>query len=380
MLLRIVLTALTVPLLAQSAAAEEAFVPSRYQEAVAAAHVAGTDDHVITVRKITSAVENLNTGKITVFGVTQVLDCRTGNLVSQSRCDPCEYNVAQWPKRPTEQWFAEESWPVGSAVGRAKAQLRMEHFERYFKLGPLDGVDDRGMHHQFWSFDGRRPAGVVEAVAEVAPPPAPVEAPKPRYGPVECIDIFVNGNRPEEFTTQPGEDRVTLKAVAWASQVGGMGTSQVEDFKPMWSTSCGSVSNASAKEIAFTLSPGLETCKVFLFEARTGREDAILVRRGRKVPAVRLAITFEGGREADGVALTGSARSLELAVQAFDPAGTQLNITPEWSVEGGKVEFLEEQGRRRLRVHVDPGTERAVVRARDPASGAEDTFLIEVRD
>lgn len=385
MLHRVALAALTPVLfaLAGPASAEEVFVPARYQEALEAAHVAGADDHVITVRKITSAVEDVNTGKVTVGSVTQVLDCKTGSLVSQSRCDPCEYNVAEWPGRPLDVWFAEESWPLGAEVTKRKAEMRMAHFARYFKLEREGGADHAGMRYAFWRFDGRRavsaaptPPAEPEPKPEAAPPPPP----EPKFGPVEKIEIFTGDTRPDEAFTPPGEDRLSLRAVAWATPEGGTVASQVDAFKPMWSTSCGSISSASAKEIVFTLSPGVDACKVFLFEARTGKEDTLLVRRGKKTPAVRLAITFEGGREADGVALTGTARNVELEAHAFDPAGTEIAFTPEWSVEGGKVEFLDGDTHRRLRVYVDPGVDQATVRARDPKSGAEDSFLIRLQN
>ncbi len=94
------------------------FVPSEYEASLRKEIERGAPDMVLTVRKITAAVEDLNRGKITVHSVTQILDVKTGKLVSQSRCDPCEYNLAEWPNRPREIWFAEESWPVGSTVRR----------------------------------------------------------------------------------------------------------------------------------------------------------------------------------------------------------------------------------------------------------------------
>ncbi|RMG21157.1 MAG: hypothetical protein D6729_01400 [Deltaproteobacteria bacterium] len=364
-----------------TALADTPFTPSAYEARIREAVERGEPDMVLTVRKITGAVEDLNRGKVSVSSVTQVLDVKTGKLLSQSRCNPCEYNLAEWPKRPLNLWFAEESWPVGSTVRRSKAQIRMKVFSDYFKLEPIDGTEHQGIVYAFWHFDGRRATPRRPKATAERPTPPPAEEPKkPKFGPVEKIEIFHGKTKPDEVTTEPGEDSVALEAVAYARPEGGDLLVPIEDAKVFWSTSCGTVSPPKSPRITFRLRPGVDRCRVYVFEARTGKKDMVEVRRGEKPkPPVRLAITFEGGREADGVALTGSAREIELEVYAFNPAGERIFVfEPEWDVENAKVEFLDST-RQRLKVHVDEGVKEARVRVRDKLSGATDEFLIQVR-
>ncbi|MDF1565199.1 MAG: hypothetical protein P1V51_19335 [Deltaproteobacteria bacterium] len=371
------LLALAQPVLAQ----DGAFVPSEYEEGIEAAHQAGDGEHVLTVQKITSQIENLNTGKITVASVTQLLDCKTGKLVTQSRCDPCEYNVAEWPKRPLDTWFVERSWAGGSHVAREQARMQMEHFTRYFKLAPADGVEHQGFTYAFWSFDGRRGTPLVrKQPKEIKVAKEIVETAKPEYGPVQKIEIFEGPNKPDEIDYPTDGGSLRFKAVAYAARTGQSELEPVESFSALWSASCATLSSTSAKEIIFTLKEDNERCKLHLYEGRTGAEDSVTVIRRQTKPKVRVAITYEGGKEADGIALTGNIKRVQLAAQAFDPAGAPLpGFEPEWGIECGKVEWLDEGSKRRLKLHLDDDVKRCEVRARDPESGAEDVFLIEVR-
>lgn len=381
MKLRLFLILLVSASLTRGATAREAFVPAQFEAAIEAAHEVGAEDHLLTITKITSMVENMNTGKVTVVSVTQLLDCKTGKLLSQSRCNPCEYNTAEFPRRPTDTYFVEYSWINGQNVARRKADMRREHFHRYFKLERLDGTDHQGSTYQYWRFDGRRGSPLVVHQAPKVELGVPVESPKPKYGPVERLEIFQGQTRRDEIIVpRLGDGRISLRAVAYAKLIDSDTLSQIDSFDPMWSASCGTLSSTKNKIIQFALKPNVDTCKVYLFDGRSGTRDSVVVKRPEKPkPSVRVVITFGKGKDADGVVLKGTRRKLELTVQAFNPDGSPLqDFRPEWSVTGGKVKFLDKTHKRRLRLHLDPGVTSAEVRARDPRSGAEDVFIIEV--
>jgi len=369
------------------ASAAAAFVPSEYRDSLERAHAEGASEHVLTVQKITSQLENLNTGKISVNSVTQLLDCKSGKLLSQSRCDPCEYNMAEWPKRPVDRWFTEHAFPQGATVARAQVEAQMNHFTRYFKLEKADGVEHQGFTYLFWSFDGRRGTPLIDPSATQAASGIKDQAStkvkderKVEFGPVQKIEIF-NGPNRLDVVDYPTDGRsLQLSAVAYAAPLGQSILSQVDSFSPMWSSSCGELSSKSAKQIVFTLKAGVDRCALHLYEGRTGREASVTVQRIQVKPKTRVAITFEGGRDAEGVALTGNIRSVQLEAHAFNPEGQELpNFSPEWDIEGGQVEFLDGDARRKLKVHLDKNSSRCEVSLRDKESGAVDHFLIESR-
>ncbi len=364
-------------------AGEGDFNPAEYDARLNAEHFARAPGHELTVRMIVSAVEDVNAGKVVVHGYTQVLDCKRPEMLSMTRCDPCEYPLAEWVRRPLDVWFVEKTWHEGSSVMRARALRRIAHFSNYFFLRPMEGVEHRGMVYQFWRFDGRRPS---PAEVRHPPPPEPppgVDADPPKeWDDIADVEIRYGDSRPEKITTPVGERSVRLEARAYTQT--DEGRRLTEDFWPFWSSDCGSFSNSSgqdARETVFRLSGGVDECNVHLFEARTGERRKVVVERGREPPPpVRVAITFEGGREADGVVLSGSGRWVDLEAHAYNPEGEEiLGFTPEWGVEGGRVEYRDEE-RTKLRVYVDEGASRAVVRARHPESGAEETFEIKVTD
>lgn len=377
LLLPLLLALTPAPALAQKG---EAFVPAAYERMLEARHQAGED--VLEVQKITGQVENLSTGKVAVTSVTQVLDCKTGKLLSQRRCNPCEYNIAEWPRRPTDRWFAERSWTTGAEVSRRKAEMEMAHLRRYFKLERMDGVEHQGLTYAFWAFDGRRGTPLVEHPRQTVKVAKTVlKSEKPKYGPVQKIEIFQGPNKPDEIDAPAGGGALHLRAVAYAAPVGQSVLSEVDTFTPLWSTSCARLSSTSAKEVVVTLEDDADRCTLHLYEGRTGVEDRVTIVRHKKKPKVRVVITFEGGKEADGVVLKGDMREIELEAHAFDPAGQPLpEFRPEWGIACGKVEFLDGPAHRRLRLHLDAGVTRCEVHARETKSGAEDVFMIEVHE
>ena len=369
------LVAVTLP-----AAAQDTFVPSRYKARIEAAHESDSPDHVLKVRILTHAVTNMSDGSVKVTGLTQILDGKTGKLVSQSRCSPCEEKATAWPDRPTGVWFTEASWPTGSTVARAKALILMSHFDRYFKLVRVDGTEKNGITYQFWKFEGRRGEPLPDADADAEKAKAEEKPKGPKYGPVEQVQIFFGQSKPDTVTTAVGQDSVQLKAVAYAAPEGSTVLSEVPRFFPMWSASCGKISDPRQKQITFTLAADVSRCPVFLYEGMTGKHDMVTVVRGQRPrPPVRVAITFGGGREADGVVLKGGQRTLELEAHAFRPDGSEIQgFEPEWDVPCGKVELLDAPSKRRLKLHVAPGTRKCVIHARDPKTHASDEFLIQV--
>ncbi len=306
------------------ATAQDTFVPSRYKAQIEAAHAADSQGHVLKVRILTHAVTNMSDGSVKVTGLTQILDGKTGNLVSQSRCSPCEEKATAWPDRPTGVWFTEASWPTGSTVARAKALMLMSHFDRYFKLVRMDGTEKNGITYQFWKFEGRRGVPLPDADADAEKAKAEAKPKGPKFGPVQQVQIFFGQSKPDTVTTAVGEDSVQLKAVAYAAPEGSAVLSEVSHFFPMWSASCGKISDPRQKQITFTLAAGTDRCRVFLYEGMTGKHDQVTVVRGQRPrPPVRVAITFGGGREADGVVLQGGQNTLELEAHAFRPDGSE---------------------------------------------------------
>ena len=370
--------ALTALLLAPSVRAQEAFVPTRYAAGQDDLHRASQASHTLTVRKVSSAVENLTTGKVVVQGVTQVLNCSTGEMVQQERCDPCEYNLAEWAPRPLDTWVVEERWPEGAGVAEKQARLRVAHFNNFWKLGAEPQVQaHQGVVFAFWTFDGKRAA----PLKPLDPQPAQAEAASPkREGPVRRIEATHQGvPTGAKVATQPGEDRIVLGSQAYYEGAGGVSRSQ--QYHPMWASSCASIANAKGKEATITLHPGEEQCKVYLYEGRSGVESIVLIERGKEPPKIRLAITLANGREADGVALKGRTRKVVLRLKAFDGDDRRFDdIDPEWGIEGdAKVQFIDRKKKRHLRVVLDKGADRALVQVRDRISGATDEFVIEKR-
>ena len=265
-------------------------------------------------------------------------------------------------------------------MARAKALILMSHFDRYFKLVRVDGTEKNGITYQFWKFEGRRGEPLPDADADAEKAKAEEKPKGPKYGPVEQVQIFFGQSKPDTVTTAVGQDSVQLKAVAYAAPEGSTVLSEVPRFFPMWSASCGKISDPRQKQITFTLAADVSRCPVFLYEGMTGKHDMVTVVRGQRPrPPVRVAITFGGGREADGVVLKGGQRTLELEAHAFRPDGSEIQgFEPEWDVPCGKVELLDAPSKRRLKLHVAPGTRKCVIHARDPKTHASDEFLIQV--
>lgn len=362
---------------------DDGFNPAEYDEQLNEEHFERAPGHDLTVRKIVSAIENESSREVLVHGFTMVLDCKRPEILSMTRCDPCEYPLNEWVRRPLDTWFIEKTWHQGSSVRRARKLRRIEHFRNYFHIEPMEGREHRGMVHQFWRFDGRRPSP-----AEVRHPPPPetpeeidVEPPK-EWADIDELQIRYGDSQPESITTPVGESSVRLEARAYTETESGRRLT--DDFWPFWSSDCGTFSRESgkdAKETVFRLASGEDECNVHLFEARTGERHKVTIERGSEPPPpVRVAITFEGGREGDGVVLSGSGRWVDLEAHAYNPEGEEiLGFTPEWGVEGGRVEYLDDS-RTKLRVHVGEGRRRAVVRARHEESGAEAEFEIKLAD
>ncbi len=362
---------------------EESFSPAEYDAQLNAEHFERAPGHDLTLQIIVSAEKDEESGKMVVWSFTQVLDCKRPEVLTVSRCDPCEYPVSEWVRRPKDVWFIEKSWHRDSSIRRARALRRIEHFRNYFFIEPMQGVEHRGMTHQFWRFDGRRPSPLEVRHPPAKEPPEGIDIDPPKeWDDIDAIEIRYGDSQPEEITTPVGERTVRLTARAYTKTEDGRRLT--DDFWPFWSSECGTFSRPSgqdAKETVFRLSGDADECNVHLFEARTAKREKVVVRLGREPPPpVRVAITFEGGREADGVVLSGSGRWVDLEAHAYNPDGEQiLGFTPDWGVDGGRVEYLNE-ARTKLRVHVDEGESRAIVRARHSESGAEDTFEIKVDD
>jgi hypothetical protein len=368
-----------------AAANEGSFNPAEFDARLQAEHFEGATGHEVTIRRIVSAVEDVNKGVVIVHGFTQVLDCKKPELLSTTRCDPCEYPLDEWVRRPLDVWFVEKTWHRGSSVMRARALRTVEHFNNYFNIRPMEGLEHRGMVHQFWRFDGRRPSPLeVRHPPPPEPPPGLDAEPPKEWDPVADVEIRYGDSQPERVTTAVGETSVRLTARAYTAREGQDGRRLTDDFWPFWASDCGSFSRRSgmdAKETVFRLEGNAEECNVHLYEARSGERRQLTVVRGKEPPPpVRVAITFEGGREGDGVVLSGTARFVQLEAHAYNPEGEEiLGFQPEWSVDGGEAEFIDDS-RTRARVHIRDGSRRAMVRARHRDTGAEATFEIRLAD
>lgn len=364
-------------------ARDRSFDPAEYDAKLIEEHFERAPGHELTVQRIVSAEPDEDERYMVVWSYTLVLDCKRPEVISTTRCDPCEYPMHEWVRRPMDIWFIEKTWPREGGLERSKALRRIDHFNNYFMIRAMEGREHAGVIHQFWRFDGRRPSPLKVWHPPPPEPPPGIDAEPPKeWDEIAEIEILYGDSQPEHIVTPVGERSISLEARAYTRSDDGRRLT--EDFWPFWSSDCGSFSNKSgeqARRTIFRLNDGVETCSLYLYEARTGERRKIEVELGQEPPPpVRVAITFEGGREADGVVLSGTAGWIDIEVHAYNPEGEEiLGFEPEWSAEGATVEFLDDD-KTRLRVRVNEGVEKALIRARDTDSDAEDTFEIKIAD
>ncbi|MGI5861774.1 MAG: hypothetical protein ACOX6T_06905 [Myxococcales bacterium] len=311
------------------------------------AHAARRRDHVLEVVKVESAIESLNDGTVQVFGLRRAYRCPTGELVSESACNPCVRRASEWGSRPHGVWIYEAVWRAGDERSRAAAIERLEHFRKYFELEHRGGAEAGSRVFGFHELTGRTRA--------------PAEAAK-----AERVRFFVGGAEATAAVVPAAARFIELEARA---QTRGANGSLVEypEARIELTSACGELKEAGPGKALFTLKPMVARCEVKATATPGGATAVIGVRR-----AVEVEITYEG-QAADKMLLEG-AESVVLGYRA-SAGGEEMEIQPEWKARGGALEILD--GGRSVRFRLEKGGSGGEVQLLDLANGAGDTLVLE---
>ncbi len=316
-------------------------------EPIERAHAERRRDHVLEVVRVESAIESLNDGTVQVFGTRRAYRCPTGELVSESACNPCVRRASEWGSRPHGVWLYEAVWRAHDEKSRGAAIERVEHFRKYFELEHRGGAEAGARVFGFDEFSGRTRA-----------PAEPAKA--------ERVRFFVGGAEATAAVVPAAARYVELEARA---QTRGASGSLVEypEARIALSSACGELKESGQGKALFSLRPMVARCEVTATATPGGATAAIGVRR-----AVEVEITYEG-QAADKMLLEG-AESVVLGYRA-SAGGGQVEIKPEWKARGGTLEILD--GGRSVRFRLEKGGAGGEVQLLDLGSGAGDRLAIE---
>ncbi len=336
-------------LLASAARADELpvdseVVPAAYRPAsLKTAHDAKEKTHVLAVTRVESSIEDLNRGLTQVYSVRREYQCPTGELVSETRCAPCEIPTSEWVDRPVNIWLAE----ITSASGDDEREGRglIDHLKSYFELEHRGGGEKSGVRRVFYEYAGKRKA-----------PPEPPKAIRVR--------MFVGGN--EATAAVVPSDARSVEVEARAQHKGESGSlEEFADAKITFTAPCGEVKELGPGRVLFTPAAGIARCELSATAFPGGAKTAIGVTR-----EAQLEITYEE-QPADQLVLEGS-DAVELGFSALGVAPEQ--VRPAWRAKGGTLELLEEG--RMVKFRLEKGASQAELSLVDEVSGAGDVLAI----
>lgn len=324
-----------------------AAAPARVADPLQQAHDRGDSAHLLSVMKIDSSIETMNKGTVDVFGLRREFRCPSGELVSETRCDPCTYSSKNWGEPPAGQWVYDMAWESENERSHAVALARLDHFRLFFELAQRAGSEKGGQRHAFFAYAGR-----LERL------PEPARALRVR--------MLVSGAEVSAATIPAGVRQVEVEARAQKKGPSGA----LEDFPDAaisFASDCGTARPAGAGRVAFSLAPGVARCELRASAQPGDATAAIGVRR-----EVSVEITFED-HPADQIVVRGQ-DFVDLSVRS-DASGKPVSISPEWTVTGARLERLDPSGTR-VKVRLDEGSAEAEVKVLDALSGAAARLVI----
>ena len=310
------------------------------------AHERGGVGHQLTVRKIDSAVEVLGKGTVQLFGARKVYDCKTGALVADFACDPCEIPLATYAQQPKDQWMATFMWKKGDDRDKESQLSLARHFAKYFDMYPAGGQDRGETELALWAFKGPRNAG-----------------------PQGIARIVMQAGGQKGVTTHtlpPGVQDLEVSADA-------LSPAGLELDVPLsFSSACATVSPTGNRKAKVTLMAGKERCEIVAQSPNApGVKGALLVSR-----AVKVEILYEK-QKVDELALPAGAGAVDLTAEvAVASATPDTTFQPDlqWMVEPGSGE-LKVLAADKVRFTLAKGAAKGTVVVRDAKSGAEDKVV-----
>lgn len=338
-------------LLIPAAHADEAVAPeveeaALRRTALRTAHDAREKMHVLVITRVESTIEDLNRELVLVYSVRREYQCPTGELVSETRCDPCEVPSAEWVDRPQNIWLAE--LVTSSEEEERERRALFDHLGRYFALSPRGGGEKAGTRRVFYEYAGKRKA--------------PSEPPKALR-----VRMFVGGNEATAAKVPAGSRVVEILAKAQRRGESGA-LEEFPDAKITFTAPCGEVQELGPGRVLFSPAIGIARCELTATAFPGGAVATIGVMR-----EAELEITYED-QPADQLVLEGAdVIELGFSTRGIDRAA----VRPQWKATGGTLELLEEG--RRVKFRLEKGAAEAEISLVDTESGAGDVLAIRRR-
>jgi len=312
--------------------------------ALEAAHASGDPAHVLSVFRTDSAIEDLNSGKVTVFGTRRAYRCPGGAPVSETACDPCTFAADTWVTHPLGVWIDELTFS-NDAEHEAAARA-LAHFSRYFTLTPVPGGESGdGVRHLFFVFGGPR-----------APPPPPR---------VAKLQLSVGDTVCDAAKLPYGQRSMVITAVALSKNASGaLAPMRAADIA--FSGACATLRPTAPGKVLAGLAPGFNQCDLTVTGEPGGARARFRLER-----ALDLQILFQD-QAADEIRVQRSGE-VDLTYRATADA-REVEIHPQWKGEHGTFE-IQEAGKR-VRFTLDRGARSGSVELVDGRSGARDVISV----